>query len=109
MYFIGLSTLYEIISEVCEQVWNVLSPIYLPEKRVEDWIAIAEQYESRWNFPNCLGALDGKHIRNSKPPRSGSAFFNYKKYYSFVLMAICDPEYRFTWADIGDYGKYFFG
>ncbi|XP_043471848.1 protein ALP1-like [Leptopilina heterotoma] len=105
MYFIGLSTLYEIISEVCEQVWNILSPIYLPERQIADWIEIGERYENRWHFPNCLGALDGKHIRISKPPRSGSAFFNYKKYYSFVLMAICDPEYRFTWIDIGDYGS----
>lgn len=75
----------------------------IPEKNVEDWIKVAENYENKWNFPNCIGALDGKHIRIMKPPESGSAFFNYKKYFSFVLMAICDGDYRFIWTDVGDY------
>ncbi|XP_043469400.1 protein ALP1-like isoform X2 [Leptopilina heterotoma] len=105
MYFIGRSTLYQIISNVCEKVWEILSPIYLPEKSVDDWINISNEFERKWNFPNCLGAIDGKHIRIKKPPGSGSLFFNYKKYYSFVLMALCDADYRFTWIDVGDYGS----
>ena len=27
----------------------------------EDWWKISETFQSRWNFPNCLGAIDGKH------------------------------------------------
>lgn len=23
---------------------------------------IANQYEEKWNFPNCIAAMDGKHI-----------------------------------------------
>lgn len=85
-------------------IWDILSPVYLPEKSVDDWKEIAIDYEKKCNFPHCLGSIDGKHIRSTKPPNSGSAFFNYKKYYSFVLMAICDAHYRFTWFDAGDYG-----
>ena len=29
----------------------------------EEWIRISEEFEEKWNFPNCLGALDGKHIQ----------------------------------------------
>lgn len=38
--------------------------------------------------------------------QAGSAFHNYKGYFSLVLMAIADVHYRFVWVDIGDYGKF---
>lgn len=98
--------MYSIIPEVCKVIWDVLQPLYLrcPNEESE-WLQIANDFNSLWNFPNCLGAIDGKHIRIKAPPKSGSAFYNYKGSFSFVLMAICDAHYRFTWVDIGDYGK----
>ncbi|CAH1993152.1 unnamed protein product [Acanthoscelides obtectus] len=35
-------------------------------------------FSARWNFPNCAGALDGKHIILRSPFHSGSEFYNYK-------------------------------
>lgn len=62
-------------------------------------------FEARWNYPNCLGALDGKHVRVTCPPNSGSLFFNYKKTFSLSLMALVDSNYYLQYVDIGAEGR----
>ncbi|CAJ0918146.1 unnamed protein product [Ranitomeya imitator] len=71
----------------------------------EMWMGIAEKFWSMCDFPNCLGAVDGKHIRIIKPSRTGSEYFNYKKYFSVVLMAIPDADCHFIAVDIGAFGR----
>jgi len=60
-----------------------------------EWLKISADYEEKWNFPHCLGALDGKHILLQAPTNSGSEFFNYKGHFSIVLMALVDADYSF--------------
>lgn len=62
-YLVGLTTAANIISETCQAVWNNLSSIILPANLNENkWLAISKNLEDKWNFPHCIGALDGKHI-----------------------------------------------
>jgi len=84
---------------------KVLSPIYLKPPKEEDWKRIAAGFWNRWNFPNCIGAIDGKHFVIKAPPNSGSLYFNYKKSFSVVLLAACDDKYKFTIIDCGAYGS----
>ena len=76
----------------------------MPPPTSEKWVEISQRFENVANFPNCIGALDGKHVRIEKPTRSGSLFYNYKDYFSNVLMAICDADYCFIYVDVGSYG-----
>lgn len=70
-----------------------------------DWNRISDGFLSKWNLPHTLGALDGKHIACKCPPSSGSTYFNYKKYFSVVLLALVNSDYKFIWADIGGRGS----
>lgn len=72
----------------------------------EDILKInADKYYSRWNYPNCCAAIDGKHIRIVCPPNTGSLHFNYKSFFSSVLMAMVDADCKFLSIDVGAYGR----
>ena len=71
----------------------------------EDWKKIEEKYRNRWNDPHAVGALDGKHIAIKKHKKSGSEYFNYKGYFSVVLLALVDAHYKFLWVNVGASGS----
>lgn len=62
-YRLGLSTVSNIINVTSSGIWDCLHEDYLPIPTEESWKNIAEQFEMKWQFPNCVGAIDGKHIR----------------------------------------------
>ncbi|XP_044753817.1 protein ANTAGONIST OF LIKE HETEROCHROMATIN PROTEIN 1-like [Coccinella septempunctata] len=105
MWKISKQLISRIVPEVCEALVDVLMEyIKLPSSPAE-WEEIAQQFENVWNFPNCLGAIDGKHIVIQAPIKSGSEYINYKSQFSIVLMALVDAEYNFTFVDIGCQGR----
>lgn len=71
----------------------------------EGWLAVSQRYEKLWNFPNCIGALDGKHVSLQAPFKSGIEFYNYKSMFNIVLFAVADADYNFLYADIGGQGR----
>lgn len=71
----------------------------------EEWKQVADGFASRWQYYNCLGALDGKHVAVRCPPNSGSYYYNYKGFYSIILMALVDSDYKFIYVDIGANGR----
>ena len=103
-YRVGLSTIAGIVTETCEKLWECLAPTYMKVPDEHEWKERAQVFARRWNFPNCIGAIDGKHVMIQAPPKSGSLFFNYKKTFSIVLLAVVDARYCFTLIDVGAYG-----
>ena len=83
-----------IISKTCRAIWYALNKkvfIKAPTSKKE-WLDIATEFDNKWNFPHCKGAIDGKHIIIQAPPRSGSTFFNYKKSFGIVLLIVCNTN-----------------
>ncbi|KAM5138088.1 uncharacterized protein ACMZJ9_016663 isoform 2-T2 [Mantella aurantiaca] len=104
-FHLGKSTIYYIVQSTCKALWRILHNLVMPVPTQERWKEIADLYWERWNFPNCVGAMDGKRIRIVMPPFSGSNDTDYKKYFSLVLLAVVDANYRFTYIDVGSYGN----
>uniref|UniRef100_A0A1B6H8T0 DDE Tnp4 domain-containing protein n=1 Tax=Homalodisca liturata TaxID=320908 RepID=A0A1B6H8T0_9HEMI len=104
-YRLGVTTIKEIVSRVCSALWNILQKECLPEPTKGDWLRTAAEFEKRANFPNCLGAVDGKHIRIVKPQTVHHCTITTKNYFSIILMAVTDANYQFVYVDIGSYGK----
>ena len=104
---IGRSTVCNIPHETCSAIWQVLCNEFVKAPSTEDeWRGISAQFGQIWNFPNCIGAIDGKHVVIQAPARAGSAFNNYKGSHSIVLLAVCDAHYQFTLVDIGNNGRH---
>ncbi|XP_066981076.1 uncharacterized protein [Macrobrachium rosenbergii] len=101
----GISTISGILQKVCAVIWARLKTVHMPEMSKERWEEVTKGFEKYANFPNCIGAIDGKHIRLVQPRGSGSLYYNYKSFFSTVLLAVCDANYSFTYVNIGAYGK----
>lgn len=69
------------------------------------WKAIADGFNKRWNFPHCIGAIDGKHVVIQRPQNTVSEYYNYKGTQSIILLAIVDPNYCFTYVNVGSQGR----
>ncbi|KAL4705107.1 hypothetical protein ACJJTC_006430 [Scirpophaga incertulas] len=104
-FMIGNTTVNRIVRETCRIIWQKLYPNEMPMPTTSAWIQNAQDFYANSQFPNCIGAIDGKHIRIMNPRNCGSLFYNYKKYSSIVLLAVADANYCFTTIDVGAYGR----
>ena len=61
------NTISVLVREVCQAILHeYLDEVMTPPSIPEAWREIAHQFRTRWNFPHCCGALDGKHVQSQK-------------------------------------------
>ncbi|RCN28677.1 hypothetical protein ANCCAN_25576 [Ancylostoma caninum] len=102
---VGKQTVSDIVKEVTEAIINGLYSDAFPPLTRQRLESIAQKTQDRYDYPRAVGFMDGKHVGIKKPARSGSAYWNYQQYFSIILLAICDCDYRILAFDIGAPGR----
>jgi hypothetical protein len=100
---ISKSAIASIIKKTTCAIWTTLQAYRASPTEI--FQEIAKDLDIRWNTPNCVGNIDGKHIRIKSPLNSGSHYLSYKQYHSIVLQAVVDANLKFVTVDAGAYGK----
>ena len=99
-YRVSKVSISRFVPEVCQVII---------ESFMEEYMSLPESKENGcpWQrqFPNCVGAIDGKHVPLINPFNSGSTYFNYKSFFSIVLLALVDADYKFLYVNVGCQGR----
>ena len=100
------NTISVVVREVCRAIVEVYREELLKAPQTEaEWRDVTMKWMERWNFPHVIGAIDGKHVACKAPANSGSEFFNYKEYFSIILLAVVTHDYKFLWVDVSGRGS----
>ena len=100
------NTISNLVPEVCRAiVVEYVAEVLHTPSTPEEWREVANGFSSRWNYHHCIGAIDGKHVAIKKPRKSGTVYYNYKGFYSIVLLGIVDGDYKFLWVNVGAPGS----
>ena len=90
------------MKEVCNAIIKYLVPLYLKVLSTEEeWLSIAVKFETRWQYPNEIGAINGKHGHHMVV----RFIIIHKHSHLIILMAIAGPSYECLYADVGRNGR----
>ena len=103
---VARNTISVFVPEVCQAIVDEYKheAISCPTTQ-DEWRVISVEFQRRSNVPHACGTLDGKHVAIRCPSKTGSLFHNYKGFFSVVLLALVDADYKFLWIDIGGFGS----
>ena len=88
------------IDEVCKAIVTVLAWTYLKfPSYQEGWKNIEKKFQDKWNFPQCIGYVDGKHIEIIGCGMR-LQYDKYKGTNSIVLLVVVGSNYEVNWADV---------
>ncbi|XP_011202945.2 uncharacterized protein LOC105225956 [Bactrocera dorsalis] len=104
-YNLGLTTIRKLIYETLDAIWEELHYDYLSPPNVSELKDIAEKFYVKTGMPNCMGAINAKHIHITRPKDGGSVYYNFRKSFSIAVVAICDADYVFRHVDVGAEGS----
>lgn len=127
------SVVSNIVLETTAAIFFVLEEEVFEPLSADLWRRKAAEFEAMWQFPMCIGAIDGKHVfcqvcnasvsrislwtsciatvitlllwHFQKFPGRGSDHINYKHGHSVVLFAVADAKYKFIMVDVGAKGR----
>ena len=103
---IHCTTIGRFVPLLCKTVYNCLKEKYLKIPSTEKELnSLTDVTFDCWQFPNTIGAADGKHNSLFHSNSNGSEYNNYKGFFSLVILALFNYNYKFIFIDIGSRGR----
>lgn len=100
------NTIARFVPEVCRAIQEeYAAEVFQTPQDPDGWRRVERGFRNRWNLPHCCGALDGKHVAIKNPSHAGSLYHNYKGFFSIIMMALVDADYKFLWVNVGTPGS----
>ena len=78
LFAVGISSVCNIVHEVCKAIVECLSDKYLTLPKGERAMEVVKEFEELWGFPQCFGAIDGSHNPILAPHDSATDYYNQK-------------------------------
>ncbi|XP_075734032.1 uncharacterized protein LOC119165503 [Rhipicephalus microplus] len=105
VFGVGRSTVNGIYKEFCEAIVSVLESDWIKMLSPSEMAEHIREFMAVSDFPQAVGALDGCHFPVSPPQEHATDYYNYKGWYSIILLALVDHKYRFRFINVGAPGR----
>ena len=93
---VALCTVSIHVIEVCRAISRHLGPkyVYLPRNK-DEMRQVTSEFEAKFGMPQAFGCVDGTHVEIKRPSSNSQEYFNYKRFFSLSVQAVCDFQGRF--------------
>ncbi|XP_037951571.1 uncharacterized protein LOC119682257 [Teleopsis dalmanni] len=106
LFGVSKASVCVILKEFCSEVWRVMAPQYLSaDFLTEEKLEKCVKGFKKIGFPQCFGAIGGCHIEIKPTKKDALDYFNYKGWYSMVLLALVDCRHQFMYINVGAPGR----
>ena len=93
-------------STVCQKVVKICTKIHFPKTNDEFKETLVDM-DAELQFPYAFATFDGSHLSIKCPSGEQEAmkyYYNFKNFYTVILLGLVDINYRFIWATLGALG-----
>ena len=105
LFGVARNTCHSIFHETVESINAILGPRFISQPTEARYREIINGFETKFGFPQVVGAIDGTHIPIISPEDYPVDYYNRKGFHSVVLQGIVDHDYRFWNINCGYPGK----
>lgn len=74
-------------------------------KAQEEWLKVARDFDTEYNFLHCIGDPSGKHVILQCPIKNGTDYINYRSFFGIVISPIVVTNYDFMFVHVGYQGR----
>ncbi|KAM7297561.1 uncharacterized protein ISCGN_022712 [Ixodes scapularis] len=105
LFGVSRSSVSMIFREFCDVILSELEPRFVRFPKPDQLEDHMQRFTAVTGFPQGVGALDGCHIEICPPKEYAADYHNYKGWYSMILLAVVDHNYRFLYVNVGSPGR----